>query len=146
MFQTLISNIDQLLEDIALKAFSNQIPAVIKDTMKVVASLGERYFWIDALCIVQEDELSLKQISRMDANYRQAPLAIIAIGSNNSDVGLPVICPNSRPIRQVCYNIQGISFTTKLTGFSRLLEKSRWGSRAWNISRSNFLQTMFVLY
>jgi hypothetical protein len=137
MLQTLKSNLTQLQEDDALEIFGHQIPIVIKDAMEVVKGLGEDYLWVDALCIVQDDEF-LEQISRMDTIYRQAILTIFAIAGNDSNTGLPGVRPNSRSLRQACQNVQGMTLATKLADLSPILEKSRWGSRAWTFQEQIF--------
>jgi hypothetical protein len=138
MLYTLKSNLTQLQEDGALEIFGHQIPIVVKDAMEVVAGLGEDYLWVDALCIVQDDEFKLEQISRMDTIYCQAILTIFAIAGNDSNAGLPGISPNSRSPRQACQNVQGMTLATKLADLSPILDKSRWGSRAWTFQEGIF--------
>lgn len=56
--------------------------------MSLVRSLGERYLWVDALCIVQDDEASkLQNIDRMAPIYPGAKLTIIA-ADGDADYGL----------------------------------------------------------
>ena len=46
----------QLLETPgALK--TEDLPATVADAIEVTRALGERYIWVDALCIIQDDEL-----------------------------------------------------------------------------------------
>ena len=131
LLRTLKSNLTQLQEDGALENFGDQIPNAIKDAMEVVRGLDEDYLWVDALCIVQDDEVSLEQISRMDIIYRQAILTIFATAGNDSNAGLPGIRPNSRSLRQACQNVQGMTLAIKLADLSPILQNSRWASRAW---------------
>lgn len=39
----------------ALTRLRDRLPKVIQDAMAVVGSIGERYLWVDALCITQDD-------------------------------------------------------------------------------------------
>lgn len=57
---------------------TDRIPAVIRDTMALLNSLGERYVWIDCLCIVQDDESTREQVDHMHEVYLGAHLTIIA--------------------------------------------------------------------
>lgn len=57
-----------------------ELPNTIKDAIIFVRTLGERYLWIDALCIVQDDSVQIEHhIPRMDIIYRNAFANIIAI-------------------------------------------------------------------
>ncbi|KAN0108840.1 Heterokaryon incompatibility protein (HET) domain containing protein [Hyaloscypha variabilis] len=138
MLRALKSNLTQLQEDGALEAFGHQIPIVIRDAMQAVASLCENYLWVDALCIVQDDEISLEQISRMDIIYHQAIATIFAIAGEDSNTGLPGILPNSRYPRQVCQKVKGITLVTKLADLSQILDQSCWASRAWTLQEGIF--------
>lgn len=57
---------------------ASQIPFVIQHAVRVVGWLGERYLWVDRVCIVQDDAETLSQVSRMDHVYAGAHLTIIA--------------------------------------------------------------------
>ncbi|XP_014558932.1 hypothetical protein COCVIDRAFT_92972 [Bipolaris victoriae FI3] len=59
-------------------AISELLPGVIRHAMSVTAALGERYLWVDRLCIVQNDAGTLDQVTRMDKIYAGAYLTIIA--------------------------------------------------------------------
>lgn len=42
------------------------LPTTITDSMELVSKIGERYLWVDALCIVQDDEKEVaEQTSQM---------------------------------------------------------------------------------
>lgn len=64
---------------------SVQIPAVIQHALQLTLALGERYLWVDRLCIVQDDprlDGTLSQVSQMDKVYAGAYLTIIAAASH----------------------------------------------------------------
>ena len=57
--------------------------------MDLTRYLGHRYFWCDALCIVQNDvQFKHSQIAKMSLIYGQAFLTICALSSYDSGVGL----------------------------------------------------------
>jgi hypothetical protein len=58
-----------------------QIPGVIRHAVEFTRRLGERYLWVDRLCIVQNDlgdGGTLSQVAKMDKIYSGAYLTIIA--------------------------------------------------------------------
>ena len=73
------------------------LPATIGDALTVVSRLGERYLWVDSLCILQDDLASLhSDIRRMDTMYSHAVATIVAPSGVNADSGLPGVQPGTR--------------------------------------------------
>ncbi|KAK4060484.1 uncharacterized protein Triagg1_10754 [Trichoderma aggressivum f. europaeum] len=67
-----------------------RLPLTIRDAMDVTLTLGHRYLWVDALCIVQDSPSDLEiQLAQMDRIYGLATLTIVARGGKSSDSGLP---------------------------------------------------------
>ena len=63
-------------------------PQTIQDAVRVCCSLGFHYIWIDALCIVQDDdEEKASEIANMASIYRGAALTIGAASAANSTDG-----------------------------------------------------------
>jgi len=76
-----MSNIKGLQEAGVFSLFSTEIllPKTILHAIVLVELLGERYLWVDRLCICQDDEASKqKQISVMGDIYANAFVTIIA--------------------------------------------------------------------
>jgi hypothetical protein len=69
-----------------------KLPKTIKDAMTLTSRLGERYLWVDVLCIIQDDteDNSDKriQMERMCTIYTNAILTIIAGEGKDADAGL----------------------------------------------------------
>jgi len=52
--------------------------------------MGERYLWVDALCIIQDDSMDKEwQIARMGSIYSSAVFTIVAACGVDADAGLP---------------------------------------------------------
>lgn len=73
--KTTIANIQSKREGIALE----YLPRTLQDAIQVCKQLKIRYLWIDALCIIQDDEDDVaREISRMGLIYNRADLVICA--------------------------------------------------------------------
>ena len=74
------------------------IPETMVDAMIFVNRIGERYLWIDQLCIDQTNhEEKQRQINAMDQIFASAYLTIVNMDGPDADWGLPGI---SRPLQQ----------------------------------------------
>ena len=88
-----------------------RLPQTIKDAIRVTNALGLTYLWVDALCIVQNDENDkLEQISQMADIYEQSLVTISAARaasakdgflranqeSGLTSFGIPFLCKDGR--------------------------------------------------
>ena len=56
-----------------------KLPCTIRDAMFIAEAVGERYLWVDSLCILDDDEIEIKEmIHAMDTIYKSASFTIIA--------------------------------------------------------------------
>ena len=70
---------------------SSRLPPIIRDAIQLTRHVGERYIWIDALCIVHggDDPNSTKdQLNLMGAIYASASMTIVAT-DGDAEYGLP---------------------------------------------------------
>jgi hypothetical protein len=82
-----------ILDSLMLEGFldinRDEIPRTIRDAMSFTEQLGIRYFWVDSLCIVQDDELSKHdQNQAMAVIYANAYVTLIARNGRDADHGL----------------------------------------------------------
>jgi hypothetical protein len=64
------------------------LPQTIREAIAVTDFFGERYNWIDALCIIQDsDKDKRQQIVHMDKIFTSAKLTIIVGDDDNVDAG-----------------------------------------------------------
>ncbi len=101
VFMTLESNFASLCEPGALERLGDQLPLLIRDAILLVQKLGERYLWVDSLCIIQDDAVSKQNlIGKMDLIYTNAVCTIMAHGSADASCPIPGVRPGTRqPIR-----------------------------------------------
>lgn len=99
MSKTLRANYDARLQKGGL---GRLFPATIADAIALVRSLEERFLWVDALCIVQDDEVRKQNdIKQMDIVYGKAFATIVAVNGISAGAGLSGVNLTSRPPQQI---------------------------------------------
>lgn len=84
---TLKANVNDFRKPSAFKR--PKLPKTISDAIEVTSALGFRFLWVDALCIVQDDDaFKAKLIANMDAVYGNSALTIVAASGDHADAGL----------------------------------------------------------
>ena len=64
--------------------------------MDLVRQLGERYLWVDALCLIQDDAIDVQLgATVMDCIYGRATFTVAAAGGTNAGSGLDTFRPGS---------------------------------------------------
>ncbi|KAH9477250.1 hypothetical protein JR316_0011169 [Psilocybe cubensis] len=104
----------------------DKIPVTIRDAMDLVQMIGQRYLWVDSLCLIQDNNDDMMDgISHMDLVYQCSLCTIIADYGSDSNAGLPGIHPNSRNVYQeVVEVLPGIRMTAKSGILEGLLTSS----------------------
>lgn len=126
-------NISRLTEVNGLDTIA--IPKTIQDAIALTRHLGERYLWVDALCIKQDDlgDLDL-QTSWMDLIYSSAVLTIIVACGEDSNAGLSGLSGTPRDIttHRIRLSPDGFGLTT-IAALSNTdqLPLSTWNKRGW---------------
>ncbi|OMP84353.1 hypothetical protein BK809_0000360, partial [Diplodia seriata] len=110
-----------------------QVPRTVEDAMQLTTMLGERFLWIDRLCIIQDDKDNWhSQIQMMGSIYANAYCTIIASGGRDADYGIPGLNqlsgPRQMPPRATINlpSLQLIEVEPKHPA-----QDSTWNSRGW---------------
>ena len=94
-FQTTTATLPSLLAPNALPVM--ELPSAIRDAITAVRSMGERYLWVDALCIPQDDFVVKHfQIAHMATIYTSAVLTLVAASGKDAGSRLPGVESGSR--------------------------------------------------
>ncbi|KAF2488615.1 HET-domain-containing protein [Lophium mytilinum] len=89
-------NEGRLFQPGALSSVRELIPRTIRDAMDLVALIGQRFLWVDALSIRQEDaDMKHDQISQMGHVYSNALMTIMAVAGDDASHGLSVASKES---------------------------------------------------
>ncbi|KAI6043015.1 heterokaryon incompatibility protein-domain-containing protein [Pisolithus marmoratus] len=121
------------------------LPATIRDTLHLTRQIGERYLWIDALCILQDSPVDKgAQICIMDLIYSRAAFTIFAASGQS-------VSPGSRSVTQHIECVQGLHLTIPLPSLSEALTESNWNTRGWTfqeilLSRRRLVFTKHQMY
>ena len=124
------SNCHELYERGCLKKLCG-IPELILDAINFCASMGERYLWVDRLCIVQDDlESKMHQINAMDRIYYMASFTLIA--AVPLGVGLPGVAgrPRKSPVLNYSRRFHP-KFRFVADNFMSAVLSSFWNTRGW---------------
>ncbi|EEU37365.1 uncharacterized protein NECHADRAFT_86295 [Fusarium vanettenii 77-13-4] len=140
MLMTQRSNLTELQKERALSTgpLAQQVARTIRDSIELVKLLGERYLWVDALCIVQDDGASKHhQITNMSSIYAGAKLTIISAQASDAWHGLRglenISEPRSLQVRTV--SAGGYRFVERLEYTTGLMP---WCRRGWTFQEALF--------
>jgi hypothetical protein len=111
------------------------LPRTIRDAISLTSQLGQRYLWVDSLCIINDDdEDRTAQIENMHFIYHQAWLTIVAAAGDDANAGLPGLPPdNPRKYRQITGTAHGVKVARVDIWDHIDLEDSAWNSRGWTL-------------
>ncbi|KAH7310281.1 heterokaryon incompatibility protein-domain-containing protein [Rhexocercosporidium sp. MPI-PUGE-AT-0058] len=122
------------------------VPQTVQDAMKLCVELGERYLWVDSLCIVQNDPVFQKQqIDIMDTIYAAATFTIVAASGDHANAGLPGISTWSRIMQRQTITIMDIEFSNTIPVMKDTVDISIWNSRGWTYQEHMFSRRCIFL-
>ncbi|OAX84782.1 hypothetical protein ACJ72_00835 [Emergomyces africanus] len=110
---------------------TSAMPKTIEDAITVCLQMGQRYLWVDRLCIIQDDGGDKKnQIEAMDNIFSSAQIVLIAAYGDNMDFGIPGVSRLRRKIVQHSEDMFGL----RITNIVREIEDdplTLWVTRGW---------------
>jgi len=123
------------------------IPKTISDAIQLVSLLGERYLWVDSLCIIQDQQHTKQSaLESMASIYANAYLTIVAAAGSDANYGL---CG----MELITKSRQASCETIKLRHGMRLLvtpsnawspEDSPWNLRAWTFQEGLLSRRLLI--
>ena len=119
----------------------------IEDALRLVLLLGERYLWVDCLCIVQDDSDTKRDfLNAMGSIYANACFTIVAADGKDADHGLRGLGHGSQD-RSVGCNIIRFPFETDVVAHRPRAwypKDSPWESRAWTFQEALFSRRVMI--
>ncbi|KAI0483564.1 HET-domain-containing protein [Xylaria cf. heliscus] len=148
VLRTVKTNVDSLEQPGAFNTpeINPQVPLTIKDAMQATREIGIRYLWVDALCIVQDDEggEKLPHIKQMNKIYETAELVIVAMSSRDANAGLPGVRPWTRDFEQ---HIEQMTPRLRLgvrTGYGNDSVGAIYDTRGWTYQEQCFARRQLI--
>ena len=127
-----------------------ELPKTIQDAITLVQGLNERFLWIDAICINQDD--LCRQIAQMGRIYSSALLTVVAAAGRDATAGLPGLFEHSRIPLQRTERIHSFLLRTALSNDNNtIIDNSYWNNRGWTyqerlLSRRCLIFTTYQVY
>lgn len=150
------SNIDILMTKNGLLRYIHDLPRTILDAMEVVKAMGERWLWVDSICILQENtQEAHEQIASMDRIYGSALVNIVAADGTDAYAGLNGIQSKHTPQSfdsadgERSFNQMSAKFKDGLSLIAPLhsdikIDSTPWNKRAWTFQERLLSRRLIV--
>jgi hypothetical protein len=103
----------------------------VQDALEVTRNIGERYLWVDTLCVIQDSKLVRQQtLQDMDKIYAQSLLTIIAGSCSTAHDHLPGVTQGRVWTPWYAKVSPALSISAHFD-FEDLLEHTAYNQRAW---------------
>lgn len=149
--QTGLNNLDMLQQPGALETPEcvEFVPPTLKHAIGITRLLGERYIWIDALCIVKDSgEETAAQLQLMSSIYATAKLTIVVLDGDvhHGLPGLQGISP-SRNLSQSVFQLDGGDRVVQRNNpwLRNLSNTSHYFDRAWTFQEFHMSKRRLVI-
>ncbi|KAJ6278926.1 heterokaryon incompatibility protein-domain-containing protein [Bipolaris maydis] len=129
----------------SLEAEGVHIPKTIKHAIEVVQAIGERFMWVDQLCVPQQgdEQVMHANIQRMGHIYNRALFTIVAGDSLHADEGLRGLHDHQSRGKQLTED--GIIEEARMVLPMRMeLKYEAWEERAWCFQEKLLSRRMLI--
>lgn len=121
-----------LMQPNAIMDVWDLLPKTIQDAITVAQILGQRYLWVDALCLIQNDPQDVESGTNvMDLIYEHSALTIVAASGRDANDGLPGVHTGGRATQEhIAEPIPGLRLAVS-TNVEYRVKRTVYNSRAW---------------
>ncbi|KAF4816631.1 Vacuolar membrane-associated protein iml1 [Colletotrichum siamense] len=130
-YRLLKANVRDLMNTGGLTRVWHDIPRTIRDAIALVEAIGEKYLWVDTLCLIQDDVNDMiPGIKHMDMVYGGAFCTIIAASGEDANAGIPGMGSLPQRKQYISEVHPGIKLVL-CQGMETLLKRTQYNTRAW---------------
>ncbi|EQB54423.1 hypothetical protein CGLO_05752 [Colletotrichum gloeosporioides Cg-14] len=130
-YRLLRGNVKDLMKFDGLTRIWEKLPRTIRDVILFTEAIGERYLWIDQLCLIQDDDNDkMPGIKHMDVIYSRAFCTAVAASGEHANAGIPGWGIVRRRAQRVSEVLPGINVILTQS-MSTYLRNTRYDERAW---------------
>ena len=131
-YKSLLHNVRKLQAPRGIEKVWSSLPRTLQNTIDLVRDLGERYLWVDSLCIVQDSNKSWElNASVMDLVYGHALVTVCAADGDKPTTGLHGMDPRQRRFSQHMEDYApGVRLMVSFLAES-YIQNSAWNTRGW---------------
>ncbi|KAL8949688.1 MAG: hypothetical protein Q9222_004229 [Ikaeria aurantiellina] len=124
---------------------ASELPKTISDATELTEKIGQRYLWVDKLCIVQDD-ITQRQanIWNMDRVFGHSVLLILAAGGENAESGLSGVRPFTRNSQQSMLPIRPDLTLVSTQELWDLRQSTPYRLRAWTLQEEFFARRRLI--
>ena len=131
-FRTTQANVENLMQYRGVEKHLLNLPTTIRDALELVLKLGERFIWIDKLCIIQDDLVNKQDIlNAMGIIYGKSLVTIIPADSNTAADGIAGLSQANTVRGQIIERITEDLELIALPDLATKLQYSCYSTRAW---------------
>lgn len=124
------TNFEELSSEGTLESIRSKLPRTINDVIDFVKAMGERYLWIDGLCLVQDDHEDITLgIQMMNSIYHGAYCTIVAASGDDANAGLNPGQDRTQPVEKIA---PGLNMTI-IHSIDWHFNRSKYKTRGWTL-------------
>lgn len=140
-----MSNKDEFYRPGFITAQDESLPLTIRDFLIFTSAIGERYVWIDSLCIIQDDQADVGlYVEAMDTIYENALVTIVAASGSSASHGLPGLRKGTRRMLQGREIFYRTAYGCPLPPLDEAILNSTWNERGWTYQEGILSSRMIV--
>lgn len=130
--QAKMENISYLETPGSLNSLEGQLPNTVREAMRFAHELGQRYLWVDQLCIVQDNwDNKQEAINEMTGVYAFAYLTMIVADGEDANAGLKGYGSRPRGYEQISVPITSSLKAVVVPDLLDMFAASSYEERAW---------------